>query len=41
MEWRTSMNKKYKIVDRDDFGEIIVSDEIDGPLAYLLHIDLL
>lgn len=34
-------DKKYKLVDQDDFGEIIVSEEIDGPLAYLLHIDLL
>ena len=33
-------DKKYNIVDRDDFGEIIVSEEIAGPLAYLMHIDL-
>lgn len=33
-------DNKYKVVDQDDFGEIIVSDKIDGPLAYLMHIDL-
>lgn len=33
-------DKKYKVVDQDDFGEIIVSDDISAPLAYLLRIEL-
>lgn len=33
-------DKKYKIVDQDDFGEIIVSEDISTPLAYLLHLEL-
>ena len=33
-------DKKYKVVDQDDFDEIVASESIYDPLAYLLHIDL-